>query len=77
MYCIILFLVYCTLQFPQQYLVPQARSSAGLKEDQVVLEEDSIVELIKWYCRESGVRNLQKKIEKVRKMLSLMQFDSC
>lgn len=42
-----------------------ARSSAGLTDDQVVLEPETIEELIKWYCRESGVRNLQKHIEKV------------
>lgn len=42
-----------------------ARSSAGLTDDQIVLEPEAIEELIKWYCRESGVRNLQKHIEKV------------
>ena len=42
-----------------------ARSNAGLMDDQMVLEPDAIEELIKWYCRESGVRNLQKHIEKV------------
>ena len=45
--------------------MPVARSSAGLKDEQVVLEPEAIEELIKWYCRESGVRNLQKHIEKV------------
>ncbi|XP_065912024.1 lon protease homolog, mitochondrial-like [Dysidea avara] len=54
-----------------QYLIPQARSSAGLKEDQIVLQEDAIVELIKWYCRESGVRNLQKHIEKIFRKAAL------
>jgi ATP-dependent Lon protease len=29
--------------------------------------------LIKAYCRESGVRNLQKHIEKVRENLSVMK----
>ena len=42
-----------------------ARSGAGLTDEQVVLEPEAIEELIKWYCRESGVRNLQKHIEKV------------
>ena len=42
-----------------------ARSNAGLMDDQVVLVPEAIEELIKWYCRESGVRNLQKHIEKV------------
>ena len=47
------------------YLIPQARSSSGVKEDQLTVTSDAIGGLIKWYCRESGVRNLQKQIEKV------------
>jgi hypothetical protein len=29
------------------------------------IEEDALQRLIKMYCRESGVRNLQKHVEKV------------
>lgn len=50
----------------ERYLVPQARSSSGVKEDQLTITKDAVGGLIKWYCRESGVRNLQKQIEKVR-----------
>ena len=49
----------------EQYLIPQARGSSGVKEDQLTISTDAIGALIKWYCRESGVRNLQKQIEKV------------
>ena len=49
----------------EQYLIPQARASSGVKEDQLTISTDAIGALIKWYCRESGVRNLQKQIEKV------------
>ena len=51
----------------QNYLIPQASSSSGLEDGQVVIETDALQSLIKWYCRESGVRNLQKHIEKVNK----------
>ena len=50
----------------QRYLVPQARGNAGVGEAQLTITSDAINSLIKWYCRESGVRNLQKQIEKVR-----------
>ena len=50
----------------QTYLIPQARKSAGITEEQVIIEDPSLLLLIKSYCRESGVRNLQKHIEKVR-----------
>lgn len=48
-----------------KYLAPQAKESSGLKNAEVILEADAIDSLIKYYCRESGVRNLKKHIEKV------------
>ncbi|KAH6659715.1 lon protease [Truncatella angustata] len=48
-----------------RYLAPAAKELAGLKEANVNLSDDAIDELIKSYCRESGVRNLKKQIEKV------------
>ena len=49
----------------EKYLAPQAKDLTGLKGVDVKLEKDAIEELIKSYCRESGVRNLKKQIEKV------------
>ena len=51
--------------FSQTYLIPQARKSAGITEEQVSIHDASLSVLIKSYCRESGVRNLQKHVEKV------------
>lgn len=48
----------------ERYLIPQAEKDCGIKE-QVQIQKDAINTLIKSYCRESGVRNLQKHIEKV------------
>jgi Lon-like ATP-dependent protease len=48
-----------------KYLAPQAKALSGLKDVDVRLNQDAIEELIKSYCRESGVRNLKKQIEKV------------
>ncbi|XP_013173987.1 PREDICTED: lon protease homolog, mitochondrial isoform X2 [Papilio xuthus] len=49
----------------QQYLVPTARKNCGLSEQQLDLQPAALALLIKSYCRESGVRNLQKHIEKI------------
>ncbi|RHZ43897.1 endopeptidase La [Aspergillus thermomutatus] len=49
----------------ERYLAPAARELTGLKDVDVTLQKDAIEELIKSYCRESGVRNLKKQIEKV------------
>ncbi|XP_017955852.1 lon protease homolog, mitochondrial isoform X2 [Drosophila navojoa] len=49
----------------RQYLIPQAMKDCGLTEKQINITEDALNMLIRSYCRESGVRNLQKQIEKV------------
>ncbi|KAJ4943303.1 hypothetical protein JOQ06_005806 [Pogonophryne albipinna] len=53
------------LAIAEQYLVPQLRSQCGLTEEKVSISPDALSLLIRQYCRESGVRNLQKQVEKV------------
>lgn len=49
----------------ERYLIPQARATSGVAENQLKILPESLQHLIKYYCRESGVRNLQKHIEKI------------
>lgn len=56
----------------QQYLVPKATKEAGLEisdDDKqsplLSITEDALRLLIKNYCRESGVRSLEKMVEKI------------
>ncbi|XP_054418200.1 lon protease homolog, mitochondrial [Pteronotus mesoamericanus] len=53
------------LAIAERYLVPQARALCGLDESKAKLSSEVLTVLIKQYCRESGVRNLQKQVEKV------------
>jgi Lon-like ATP-dependent protease len=55
----------------EKYLSPAAKEMSGLGEADVILQNDAIVELINKYCRESGVRNLKKHIEKVYRKAAL------
>ena len=55
----------------ERYLGPQAREISGLKDVDVALDMGAIEELINKYCRESGVRNLKKQIEKVYRKSAL------
>ncbi|KAI9846033.1 MAG: ATP-dependent Lon protease pim1 [Thelocarpon superellum] len=55
----------------ERYLAPAAKQLSGLQDVDVQLQEDAIEELIKSYCRESGVRNLKKQIEKVYRKSAL------
>jgi len=53
------------LAIAEKYLIPQVEELTGLKSDQINITEDGLNTLIKSYCRESGVRNLRKQIEKI------------
>jgi Lon-like ATP-dependent protease len=55
----------------ERYLAPAAKELSGLGKVDVNLSEEAIKELIKSYCRESGVRNLKKQIEKVYRKSAL------
>lgn len=54
----------------KQYLIPQAKRECGLEDKHIEIQDQALLSLIKSYCRESGVRNLQKHIEKVRKLIT-------
>ncbi|KAG6887797.1 ATP-dependent Lon protease pim1 [Termitomyces sp. T32_za158] len=55
----------------ERYLAPQAREASGLGMANVVLDREAVDVLIKYYCRESGVRNLKKHIEKIYRKAAL------
>ncbi len=48
-----------------KYLAPQSVEACGLKDYDVDLTPDAILTLIRYYCRENGVRNLKKHIDKI------------
>ncbi|KII85281.1 hypothetical protein PLICRDRAFT_116643 [Plicaturopsis crispa FD-325 SS-3] len=54
-----------------KYLGPQAKEASGLKDADVLLQPDAVDVLIKYYCRESGVRNLKKHIDKIYRKAAL------
>lgn len=55
------------MQIAKQYLVKKAQESTGLINGEVQLEDSAIEHLIRWYCREAGVRHLEKKIEQIHR----------
>lgn len=50
------------IQIAQKYLVPKQRTMHGLKATQFKLSDEVLETIIEEYTRESGVRNLEKKI---------------
>ncbi|XP_042567564.1 LOW QUALITY PROTEIN: lon protease homolog, mitochondrial-like [Cyprinus carpio] len=53
------------LAIAERYLVPQLRTLCGLDTEKAKITPEALSVLIRQYCRESGVRNLQKQVEKV------------
>lgn len=54
-----------------RYLVPVAQRECGLEGRNVVVQETALFDLIKFWCRESGVRNLKQQIEKIFRKAAL------
>merc|ERR1712023_104263 len=48
---------------------PALKEGGGAPE--AAIEKDAMESLIRWYCREAGVRNLQKHIEKICRKLAM------
>eukprot|EP00794_Sanderia_malayensis_P009736 gene9736-10731_t len=55
----------------QKYLIPTAQKQTGLKDDDVSIADSALKVLIRSYCRENGVRNLQKHVEKMFRKAAL------
>lgn len=53
------------LQIAIKHLVPKQLSEHGLKSSQVKFSKDALLKVIESYTRESGVRNLERKIGSV------------
>ena len=53
------------LKIATKYLLPKEEKANGLKDDEMDLAEESILDIIRYYTREAGVRSLQREIAKV------------
>jgi ATP-dependent Lon protease len=53
------------LSIARNYLAPKQVKANGLKEDELTLSEAAIRDIIRYYTRESGVRNLEREIAKI------------
>lgn len=49
----------------ERYLVPKQLKANGLKEAELAIAESAIRDVIRYYTRESGVRNLEREISKI------------
>ncbi|HEX2888095.1 endopeptidase La [Vineibacter terrae] len=50
------------IEIAKKHLAPKQISAAGLKEEEIVIKDEAIRDLIRYYTREAGVRNLEREI---------------
>ena len=48
-----------------KYLIPKQMERNGLKQDEINISESTIREIIRYYTREAGVRNLEREIANI------------
>lgn len=49
----------------QRYLIPKQIKVNGLKADELIIEEATIRDLVRYYTREAGVRGLERAVAKI------------
>ncbi|BAF11802.1 Os03g0306400 [Oryza sativa Japonica Group] len=59
------------MHIARDYLEKNTREACGIMPEQVEVTDSALLALIENYCREAGVRNLQKQIEKVYRKIAL------
>ena len=49
----------------ERYLIPKQMKNHGLKENELVIRESAVRDIVRYYTREAGVRNLEREIAKI------------
>ena len=61
------------IHIAMQHLIPKQLQENGLKEQELIINKDAILKIIRNYTFEAGVRNLNREIEKIaRKVVKLI-----
>ncbi|CAG2086055.1 endopeptidase La [Xanthomonas euroxanthea] len=53
------------LNIAMRYLVPKQIKANGLKPEEIEIGSDAIQDIVRYYTRESGVRNLEREVAKI------------
>ena len=56
---------YEKLDIAKKHLLPNLIKSHGLKKDDIVISDSIILDIIRYYTREAGVRELERKLEAI------------
>jgi ATP-dependent Lon protease len=67
------------LNIAQRYLVSKEIKANGLRDDEIIIKDEALLDIVRYYTREAGVRGLQRDIAKIcRKVVKqLVSDESC
>ena len=64
------------LNIARRYLVDKQKKNNGLRESEISIGDDAILDIIRYYTREAGVRGLEREIAKIcRKVTKKLVMD--
>ena len=64
------------LNIAQRYLVDKQKKNNGLRDSEIDIEESALIDIIRYYTREAGVRGLEREIAKLcRKVTKRLVID--
>ncbi|MCB1790400.1 MAG: endopeptidase La [Gammaproteobacteria bacterium] len=49
----------------ENYLIPKQIKNNGLHDDEVIVKEGAVRDIVRYYTREAGVRNLEREVSKI------------
>lgn len=69
------------LEIGRRYLLDKQRKNHGLKDEHLVVDDEALIEVIRYYTREAGVRGLSRELAKLcrkvaRKIVQSDKLDS-
>jgi len=53
------------INIAERYLIPKQMKNHGLKENELAIRESAVRDIVRYYTREAGVRNLEREIAKI------------
>ena len=64
------------INIAMRYLTPKQISNNGLRKGEIAIQDTAIRDIIRFYTREAGVRNLEREISKIcRKVVKSILLD--
>ncbi len=64
------------IEIAKRHLIPKSVNDHGLAPEELIIEDSALRDLVRYYTREAGVRNLEREIQKLaRKTVKALEVD--